>query len=171
MLKLLVYAPCEKVIVAVDQTVSLISMMESVQVNVGPDLPADALAPIRWSILSLWKRDQEVQEPVQIEERADVVRPDGIVATGGTTKFTVSNDHLFYRSLVQVPVFPIGLPGFVKVRCQTRQTNPDTEWTEFAEFPLLVIHQPVEIDKQTKETVEALAEAVFPKVAGAEVDK
>jgi len=155
MLKLLVYAPCEKVIIAGDQTVSIISMMESVQVNVAGELPADALAPIRWTILSLSQRNQVIQEPVEIEERTDVLRPDGTVATGGTTKFTVTNENLFYRSLVQVPVFPIGSPGFVKVRCQTRQTNPETEWAEFAEFPLLVIHQPVEVAEETKQAIEA----------------
>lgn len=149
MLKLLIYAPCEKVIIADDKTASIISMMESVKVNVAGELPADALAPIRWSILSLWKRDQEMQEPIEIEERTDVLRPDDTVATGGTTKFTVTNEHLFYRSLVQVPIFPIGLPGVVKVKCRTRQTNPETEWTEFAEFPLLVIHEPVQIDEKT----------------------
>jgi hypothetical protein len=153
MLKLLVYAPCEKVIVATDQTVSIISMMESIKVNVTQRFPADALAPIRWSILSLWKRDQEMVAPVQIEERSDVVRPDGTVAAGGTSRFTVSNEHLFYRSLVQVPVFPIGLPGTVKVKCSIRQTNPETEWTEFAEFPLLVIHTLVEPSEQTNQEI------------------
>ena len=87
MLKLLIYAPCEKVIVANDETVSVISLMESISVNIGGEMPADALAPIRWSVLSLWKRDQEIQEPIDIEERTDVLRPDDTVATGGTTKF------------------------------------------------------------------------------------
>ena len=146
MLKLLIYAPCEKVIVANDETVSVISLMESISVNIGGEMPADALAPIRWSVLSLWKRDQEIQEPIDIEERTDVLRPDDTVATGGTTKFTITNQHLFYRSLVPLPIFPIGLPGFVKVKCRIRQINPETEWTEFAEFPLLVIHQPVQIN-------------------------
>ena len=149
MLKLLVYAPCEKVIIANDGTASIVSMMESIKVNVGGDIPADALAPIRWSILSLWKRDQEILEPVEIEERSDVVRADGTVATGGTSRFRVSNEHLFYRTSVELPVFPIGVPGFVKVKCRIRQTNPETEWTEFAEFPLLIIHQPVEIPEET----------------------
>lgn len=154
MLKLLIYAPCEKVIIAEDQTASMISIMESVSVNIAGEIPADAIAPIRWHVVSLWRRDQEIKDPVEIEERTDVLRPDGSVATGGTTKFTVTNEHLMYRSLVKVPVFPIGQPGFVRVKCRTRQTNPETEWTDFAEFPLLVIHQPVQIDEQTNpETV------------------
>lgn len=160
MLKLLVYAPCEKVILANDQTVSLISIMESVKVNVVPELPADALAPIQWSILSLWKRDQEIPEPIEMEERSEVFRPDGTRAAGGLSKFTVSNDHVFYRSLVQVPVFPIGLPGFVKVKCHTRQANPETEWVEFAEFPLFVVHQPVQINEETKQAIETAIQAV-----------
>jgi len=147
MLKLLIYAPCEKVIVADDQTTSIISLMESIQLNTPDEFPVDAVLPIRWSILSLWKRDQAVPHPIEMEERTDVVRPDGVVATGGTTKFIVTNEHLFYRTVVRVPVFPVGLPGFVQVKCRTRQTNPETEWTDFTEFPLLVIHQPLQPDQ------------------------
>src|SRR6266849_5816162 len=129
MLKLLIYAPCEKVILAADdQTVSLISTMESVKVNVAGESPANAVAPIQWSILSLWKRDQDVPEPIAIEERSEVFRPDDTMVTGGISKITVSNEHVFYRSILTIPVFPIGLPGMVKVRCHTRQTNPETDW-------------------------------------------
>jgi hypothetical protein len=43
---------------------------------------------------------------------------------------------------VNFPLFPIGLPGFVNVRCRLRQTNPETDWVDIAEFPLLVVHLP-----------------------------
>lgn len=141
MVTLLIYAPCEKTIVADDKTSSIISIMESVIVNVPKDLPADALAPIRWTVFSLWKRDQLPEQPVEMEEQTDILRPDDTVAASGKSRFTVTNEHLFYRSLVQLPVFPIGLPGFVKVKCRIRQTNPETEWSDVAEFPLLVVHQ------------------------------
>lgn len=140
MLKLLIYAPCEKAIVSTDNTASVISIMESVSIAVPKDIPADALAPIRWNIFSLWKRDQLLEQPTEMEERTEVMRADGTTAAGASSKFTASNDHVFYRTVVQVPVFPIGLPGFVNVRCRLRQTNPETEWADVAEFPLLVIH-------------------------------
>jgi hypothetical protein len=141
MLKLLVYAPCEKAIIADDKTSSIVSIMESVTVRVAKDVPADALAPIRWTVYSLWKRDQLLEQSVDMEEQTRILRPDDTVAAGGTSRFTVSNEHLFYRSLVNLPVFPIGLPGFVKVQCRIRQANPETEWADIAEFPLLVIHE------------------------------
>jgi len=143
MLKLLIYAPCEKVVEAKDNTVSLISVMESIHVNVAPDLPADALAPIKWDVLTLWRRDENLPDDAtfqEFEERTEVLRPDGVVAAGGTTSFRVSNAHLMYRSVVPLPVFPIGQPGLVWVQSQLRQRNPDTEWKEVARFPLLVLH-------------------------------
>lgn len=160
MLKLLIYAPCEKAIVSTDNTSSVISIMESVSINVPEDLPADALAPIRWTVFSLWKRDQSLEQPTEMEERTDVLRADGTVAAGASSRFTASNEHLFYRSVVQVPVFPIGLPGFVNVRCRLRQTNPETEWEDIAEFPLLVVHLKADIpDNVTPESQEKAPES------------
>lgn len=138
--KLLIYAPCEKAIVADDKTSSIVSIMESISVNVPKDLPADALMPIRWTVFSLWKRDQEVDGLVELEELTDVIRPDDTIAASGRSHLRVTNEHLFHRSLVHIPVFPIGLPGYVKVRCRIRQLNPETEWVDVAEFPLLVVH-------------------------------
>ncbi|MFY9618479.1 MAG: hypothetical protein WAM70_19550 [Pyrinomonadaceae bacterium] len=163
MLTLLIYAPCEKVLIGEDQIASLISIMETVGVNVTAEIPADALAPIQWSVFSLWKRNEEVREPIEMEERTEVFRPDGTLATGGTTTFTVSNEHVFYRSLVRIPLFPIGLHGFVKVKCRTRRTNPETEWTEFAEFPLFVEHKPTQGQESPQTENETAAQQ--PEVA------
>ena len=157
MLKLLIYAPCEKVIISDDQTASIISVMETVNVNVAAEIPPDALAPLRWNIISLWRKDEEISDPIEIEERTDVLRPDGSVATGGTTKFTVTTEHLMYRTLLQLAIFPIGQQGIIKMKCRIRQVNPETEWTDFAEFPVLVTHQPVQIETTSP---VAVAEAV-----------
>jgi hypothetical protein len=72
---------------------------------------------------------------------------------------------VFYRTVLQIPIFPIGQPGFVKVKCHTRQINPETEWAEFAEFPLFVVHQPVEVNEETKQAIEAAIKAATPTEA------
>jgi hypothetical protein len=117
--------------------------METINVTVPADVPPEVFAPMNWQILSLWHRSQDVEQPVEIEERTDVLRPDGSMASSSTTRKTITNDHLMYRTIVNMPVFPIGQSGYVWVKCFTRQLNPETEWIVAAEFPLLVKHNPI----------------------------
>jgi hypothetical protein len=140
MLKQLIFAPCEKVILSTDNTASLISVAESIQVSVPADMPADALVPLQWTVLSLWYRQQTTDTPIEFEERVDVVRQDGSVATGATSKFTVSDAHLMYRTLASFAVFPIGQSGVVLVKNRIRQINPETEWIASSEYPVQVVH-------------------------------
>jgi hypothetical protein len=152
MLKQMIFAPCERVIIAKDDIISLISVMETVQISVTADLPTKALAPIGWAIVSLWRRDENTDAPIEFEERTEVIWQDGTVALGGTTRFTVTNSHLMYRSLISFPAFPIGQAGMIWIKNRIRQTNPETEWVASSEFPLVVIHLPMTPSDVTPET-------------------
>jgi hypothetical protein len=151
MLKQMIFAPCEKVILGQDRTASLISVLESIQIQVNEDLPEDALAPIPWNVLSLWRRTETTETPIEFEERLQVTRPDGSAASGASTKFRVSNEHLLYRNVTHVPTFPVGRPGVVWVKNQLRRINPETEWESGSEYPVLVIHLiPTATDDQSQ---------------------
>jgi hypothetical protein len=148
MLKLLLFAACEKVIVGVDNTTSLISVVESIEFNTQIEIPPDALAPIKWAIISLWQREGEVEAPVDYQERMDVIRPDGTLAPGGSSEFTVTNEHINYRSSFEIPLFPIGQAGKVIVRLRIRKAGEENEWRVAAEYPIRVIHNEVKKDEE-----------------------
>jgi len=141
MLKLLIFAPCETIILSKDDNASIINVLETVRVNIKGDLPAAALIPFKWSLMTLWKRDDTVDTSIEYEQHIQVLRRDDTVAAEGRNTFTVSSQHLMYRLLAHFPVFPIGQPGQVLVKGRIRQVNPETEWQDIAEFPLQVIHE------------------------------
>lgn len=155
MLTLLIFAPCEKIILGQDDTASIINVLETVKVNVTGDLPPNALIPFRWSLMSLWKRDETPDTPIEFEQHVEVLRRDDSVAAQGTNTFTVSSNHLMYRLIAEFPVFPIGQPGTVLVKSRIRQVNPETEWRDVAEFPLLVVHEQKPNEEETRAGVEA----------------
>jgi hypothetical protein len=140
MLKQMIFAPCEKVITGDDKMASLISVIESVQIGVNAELSADAMVPISWNVVSLWRRDENTDTPIEFEEVTEVVREDGSVATKATTKFRVSNSHLMYRTIVHFQVFPVGQPGLVWIKNRIRQVNPETNWIGTSEYPVVVSH-------------------------------
>ncbi len=140
MLKLLIFAPCERMIEDKGGTVSLISVLDSVELNIDGDIPPDALVPFRWTILTMWRRERDVEGEVEFEQRTDVVRPDGTSVAGGMNTFKVTNAHLNYRLKIDLQVFPLGMIGDVLVKARIRQTNPETEWRDVGEYPILVAH-------------------------------
>lgn len=156
MLKLLLYAPCERLITAKEGTTSLISIMENFVLTVEEDVPPDSLMPMRWDIVSLWRREEEIEGQIDFEERTDVLRPDGTVATGGTTRFSLSNKNLNFRTTLAVSLFPIGQSGNVLLKMRIRQTNPETEWRDVAEYPILfALHRKENDEATTTENAEA----------------
>ncbi len=143
MLKLLIFAPCEKLIEGKDKTASLISIMESIELTLatGETVPPDALAPVRWNVMVFWRREADIEGEIEFEQRIDVRRPDGELATGGTNKFTASNKHLNYRNTLDFQIMPIGQAGDILVKLRLRQIKPETEWRDVAEYPIAVRHR------------------------------
>jgi hypothetical protein len=149
MLKLLIFAPCERIIVSTEKTASLISVMESVQFTPEGEVPPDALAPVRWGVMAYWRREGEVDGVIEFEQRIDVLRPDGELVTGGTNVFKVSSKNLNYRNTLNLDIMPVGLAGDILVKLRLRQTNPETEWRDIAEYPILVVHHVKEADEKS----------------------
>lgn len=139
----MIFAPCERVIISNDNLASIISVMESVQISVPADLPVDALVPLNWAILSLWRRDEDTDVPIEFEEQCEVIRQDGIVALVARTLFTVTNSNTIYRTVITFPALPVGRPGTIWIKDRIRQTNHQTDWVVSAEFPLIIVHAPV----------------------------
>jgi hypothetical protein len=140
MLKLLIFLPCEKVILAKQGQASLIGVLELIQVNVAKDLPLDALIPFRWSVLTLWIREEEVAEPIKYEQDIQLIRPDGTNALKATANFQVTNDHEHFRQVADIPAFPVGVEGRYTCKLFLRKAETEEEWKEMGWFPIHVKH-------------------------------
>jgi hypothetical protein len=143
MIRLLIFAACEKVILADKGQSSLIGVVEEVRVTVGSEpLPNDALVPFRWTFISLWYREQELEEPLKYEIEVRMTRPDGQDAGfAGRSEFEVNNQHQNFRQLGEVPVIPAGIEGTYFVRLFLRKLG-ESEWQEKAAYPVVVKYEP-----------------------------
>lgn len=148
MLRLLIFAPCEKVIIAEGGQSSVIGIVEMVRVVIGNDpLPANALIPFKWSFLTLWYREQDVEEPIQYQEQIRLIRPDGTEAgITGDAEFEVNNAFRNFRQHGDVPVLPAGIQGQYLLKLFLRRVGNE-QWEEKGAFPIVIEHilqQPAE---------------------------
>lgn len=142
MLKLLVFAPCQKVIVGEDDHLtSMIALMESVTVQVRGELPADAIVPLPWSVLTLWRREEDLPTPKIYEQRLEVFRPDGERAAHALSTFNVSNVHNNFRNVIVMNAFPAGKSGWCSLKLFLREAGDQNQWTECSDYPLEIIHE------------------------------
>jgi hypothetical protein len=132
--KLLIFAPCEKVIVAQDNTLSMVTILEELKVQVPKDkpVPPNASFPMKWAVLTMWQR-QEGEEDKEFEEKCDLLSEEGKNLITATSNFKFAKR--FHRVLIQMIGFPLQ-PGQCKIKIYLRETVATSEWKEIAEYPL-----------------------------------
>jgi len=142
MIRLILFAPCEKVLQSDVGNSSLISVLESVTVQgeIPEELPENASLPMRWVSIALWSRIGEVEEPITYNSKVELVAPDGKAIMGGSVEFTVSNDFLNYRNTLNFPLIPIGQTGTYALKLFYKK-NTSEEWTQAGEFPLHIRYE------------------------------
>lgn len=135
--KLLMFAPCEKVIIDQNNNSSVISILQDLQVEVGPtELPQDAAVPMRWDVFTLWLREAS-DEGRKFEQICELLTPDGKRATGGTISFEMTMSmQRNVMTLMGFPLVPSG--GQYLLRLSLKEAGEDRERREVAEFPILL---------------------------------
>lgn len=144
MIKLLLFAPCEKVIVGEGGQSSAIGIVEQVSVGVVTTLQAESMVPFRWNILTLWHREQEIDNPIKYQSRMIVLRPDGVQAMQADVEFEVSNQFANFRQVADIPFFPAGLPGPYLLKLFLRKEGEEEQ--EITSFPITVVHKAEEVE-------------------------
>jgi hypothetical protein len=141
MIKLVLLAPCEKLIVGQDNNSSLITVLEYVQVNgqIGEDLPPNAALPYKWTAIALWHRTETLDEPIRFDSKFEVQSPSGNVFLTGAATFVVDNTHVNFRNTVEFPVIPIAENGTHWLKLSFKRSD-DAEYTLAGEYPIDIIH-------------------------------
>jgi hypothetical protein len=138
--KLLIFAPCERVIVDdIGKQVSMVSVLESLTVAFG--VPEDAVVPLPWMVLAFWRRE-EGEEDKEFEERVQLVLPNKEIYAEDRVKFKmIKPNHRVRHSFFGIRV---GMAGDNFIRLSVRPADNESEWQDVAEFPILVLHNVVE---------------------------
>jgi hypothetical protein len=140
--KLLLFAPCRKVLIdSDDNSLSLLEVMEVFGVTLLPNAtpaPTDVL-PLPWGVITLWAQTPE-DGGIEYEQRLQVIRPNGETFVEGTMSFTMT--HRTQRNRIALSVIPVGQVGEYRLRLSLRRAGTNARWQTKAEYPLEVRHIP-----------------------------
>lgn len=141
MLKLMVFAPCEKVIVNKgENTASLIGILETVGITIpesaAASLPDNVVVPFKWCIYTLWQSERG--ETANYEQRLQLPLPDGRIAFQGMLAFEVTPSQRNYRGIVDSGGFPIIPAGEYALKLSLRKIGEDNLWQDVAEYPISI---------------------------------
>jgi len=141
--KLLLFAPCEKVIVDREtNNTSLISLLESLNIQVKRSetdkIPPDAQIPLPWHILTLWQSEPG-DESKTWEQRVLVDLPQALDVT---LKIAFEPGKPNYRNILSIVGFPIR--SILNLdRCMIKLFIREEEgrsWELKAEYPIAIRH-------------------------------
>lgn len=138
--KLLFFLPCERVIVSREGPLSLITVLEGLNLNIPAEeyvnLPDDAVAPTTWFVVTRWIRNDN-EESHLWEQRVQVITSDGRIPTDARTAFDLAANPQGMRNIVQINGFPVKPFGAVDVTLFLRKMGEDdTAWQEIASYPI-----------------------------------
>jgi hypothetical protein len=134
--KLLLFAPCDRVIIdEASKTLSLITILEQVESPAPPS--TNVAVALTWFAVALWQRLPE-DEGKTYEQRTYLVQPDGSKTLEGSASFRLTERT--HRVLSRTHGFPISQAGDYLLTLALREKDAGEEWVTMAEFPIRVIH-------------------------------
>jgi hypothetical protein len=139
--KLLAFLPCDRVIIANDNSTSLITLLETMNINVPPGeeekLPANPQLPRSWQVFTLWE-ESPGERGQKFTQKLEFVRPDrkdAVQIAIVPVEFTERAKR--HRTIVAIPFFPLLPAGTSYVRTLLQLQGQD-EWIEYATYPILI---------------------------------
>ncbi len=138
--RLLLFAPCEKLIVDEDANPTLFTVIQNISVAVptGQQIPSDVMSPHGWDVVTLWYPESG-DDGKTFHERLEFEQPDGSVAVRGKLKFTFSNGKT-HRNKTHVDGFPVGRPGTCWLKLWLDADGGEPSPNPIAAFPISVTH-------------------------------
>jgi hypothetical protein len=133
--KLLLFAPCEKVLVdEMSHTTSLIAVLQEIHYKVPPgtQIQSGALLPMNWSIVSIWQEEDPADAEVEFEQRVLLENTAGKAFMENVVRWKFERPSR--RIVGSVPGIPIGSRKLtLKLSYRVALAR---DWHEVASFPL-----------------------------------
>lgn len=131
--RLLMFAPCERVIIDQNNNPSLISVIQGLTSPLPSDtrVPQNAMGIMRWDIFTLWQREEGDEEKEYVQE-CQLIGPDNSVTVQATMRFKfVASTQ---RNIMSFYAFPLASIGEHLLKLWLR--DPAGDLREIASFPL-----------------------------------
>jgi hypothetical protein len=136
-MRLQLFAACEKVIQADDRTLSLITLLDRIEVNLPPNVeaPENASVPARWAVLAVWRIEDSDANRLY-EQYIDVVSEAG-VSIIQTEAMQINVSAPYYRWISTMAQLPV-TAGNLRVKLFTREGS-EGNWEERGEYPIAIV--------------------------------
>lgn len=113
--KLLVFAPCEKIILDQSGIASLIALFQRIDAQgTTPAIPENAVAPKEWAIFTLWEWLPE-DSGKKFSQIVQILWPNQAEFQKLEIEFQAGNLR-YHQNRVSIVGFPVGQVGDVKIR-------------------------------------------------------
>jgi hypothetical protein len=141
--KLLIFAPCEKVIIDQDKNVSLIAVLQSIQIQLLPlppdeQIPEGVAAPLRWSAIAVWLRELG-DDGKRYEQSVELFGPAGTTLAKALASFAFERPvHSQISSFLGFPLVVARGGADYTLKLYLREEAEGAESREVASYPLSV---------------------------------
>ena len=136
--KLLVFAPCEKVIISQDENnPTLIAILSEISGEIEAPAPLDSkgLAPMRWSIFSMWQQE-DGDEKKDFEQTIRLISPSGHRAIDAPSEMKLTAPT--HRVTAHLGTVPVGEPGDWVVQLFMYEKGQPIPAVPVATYPLRI---------------------------------
>jgi hypothetical protein len=141
--KLLIFAPCEKVIIDQNNVLSIITVLQELKIELPePPRAIDGKTPViamKWDVVALWAKTNDDAPETVYQTRLGFIDPTGVALEGfaaGAVEFSFA-DKSHHRIVTTILGFPIQHEGRYLVRLWLHKKG-DAEGDPVAEFPIML---------------------------------
>jgi hypothetical protein len=140
--KLLIFAPCEKVIIdQATNTLSLITVLQEIRYKAPPNVPLPTNAPLglamQWSVLTLWRQEEPDDAGVQFEQRFVLADATNILLENRMAWTFSAPTH---RIIARVSGFPASANRKLSLSLFYRAVGA-MDWIPSSSFPIEVLRE------------------------------
>lgn len=135
--KLLLLAACEQVIIDLNNTVSLLKLIQEVtaQVPAGMTPPLNAASPMQWRVVAIFEQEAGDQDK-RFEQYTALVSSSGdSLFQTPISLFEMKAEQ--HRITTEVNGIPVGRVGKHQVKCFLREKGT-VQWKECGSYPLRI---------------------------------
>jgi len=138
--KLKVFTVCDKVIMDHLGVPSLIGIFQRMNIRLqDAPIPDNALAPVRWSIFTLWQHTPE-EKDIEFVQLTEVFTPKGIKYAEVTSKFMITKPgDLQSKNQIEIFGLPISDEGFMRITLRLEGVDGSE-----ADYQFAITHIPKE---------------------------
>jgi hypothetical protein len=140
MLKLVYFLPCEKLIISEDGLVTIVNILDGLNVEEDEKLVESAAIPFQWEVITLWFKENEEDSEKPFEQKLELFYPNRKTAFTSIVPFATTSKESSFRLINKVGAFPVGITGTLWLKLSIRYAGEQNQWNEVAQYPLAVKH-------------------------------